>query len=111
MGYDLHIFRGEEWSERDDIPTQEWLAAVEGARNLTLTGFVEATTPSGETLRYDDPTLAEWSGHPSGMVRLFDFRRGQVIVKDPDPPTIVRLVQLAAVLGARVQGDDGEFYG
>lgn len=111
MGYEVRILRGGDRSERVEIPMQEWMAAVDRAGDLTLTNVVEASTPSGETVRYENAGLAEWSGHPSGVGVPFDFRRGQIVVNRPDEATIARMVLLAAVLGARVQGDDGEVYG
>ena len=67
--------------------------------------------PAGETLHYKNEHLANWTGHPSGDDVPLDFRRGQVVVKkDPDAPTIARMIELAATLGARVQGDDGAWY-
>jgi hypothetical protein len=110
VGYDLHVIRGEDWCEPVEIPAEDWRVAVDAARDLRMTGFVEVTTPAGATLRYENPGLAEWFGHPSGVAVPFSFDRGQVVVKDPDPPTIARLIELAARLDARVQGDDGEFY-
>lgn len=110
MGYDLHVIRGEEWSERVEIPAEDWRVAVDDADDLRMTGFVEVTTPAGATLRCENPGLAEWSGHPSGKAVPFSFNRGQVVVKNPDPSTIARLLELAATLDARVQGDDGKFY-
>jgi hypothetical protein len=39
-----------------------------------------------------------------------DFRRGQIFANSPDDPTIARMKALARELGARLQGDEGEFY-
>ena len=110
VGYDLHVIRGEEWWERGEIPAEEWRMAVDAADDLRMTGFVDTRTPAGATLRFTNPLLVEWSGHPSRVAVQFNFDRGQVVVKDPDPPTIARLLALATTLDARVQGDDGEFY-
>ena len=112
MGYDLHIHRSpEDWSEAaDGIAGEEWRAFVESAEDFTLTGGVAAQTPDGETLSYENPDLAVWNDHPDGTEVPFDFRDGRVVVKNPDAPTIERMVQVAASLAARVQGDDGEWY-
>jgi hypothetical protein len=61
-------------------------------------------------VRYENPSLAMWVGHPSGMPVSLDFREGAVVVKNPDDHTIDRLKVLATRLGARVQGDEGELY-
>lgn len=111
MGYDLHIIRGENWWEQKvEIPTAEWLAEVEACPDLRLDGFVEAATPEGASVRYENPSLATWLGHPSGAPVPLDFCEGEVVVKNPDDSTIDRLKVLATRLGARVQGDEGEFY-
>jgi hypothetical protein len=40
----------------------------------------------------------------------FDFRDGNVTVKNPDEPTIAKMQEFAQKLGAHLQGDDGEVY-
>lgn len=112
MGYELHIFRGSEWSAGDGgISAEEWASLVANQEDLRIVGFAEATTPDGSAVRYDNPGLTEWTGHPDGHLRRFDFKNGRVDIKSPDDATVERTVQLARDLRARVQGDDGEFYG
>jgi hypothetical protein len=112
MGYDVHITRRARWfdSEGPDITESEWRALVEDDAEMQLTGFAEDVLPGDEVLRYENPSLAEWLGHPDMEPVWFDFRRNQIIVKDPDEPTLAKMQQLARKLHARVQGDDGEFY-
>lgn len=111
VGYDVHVVRGAEWSGGlEPIESDEWRRLIEVSADLVLVSSVEATTPAGETLRYMNPDLAAWTGHPSGIEVPFDFRAGRVVVKNPDEATIDRLRGVARSLGARVQGDDGEFY-
>jgi hypothetical protein len=105
MGYDLHVTRG----DGKPIGEAEWRAYVASDRELDLTGVAEAETPDG-TLRYENPSLACWRGHPAGEQVWFDFRDGEVVVKNPDEPTIGKMLVMAAALRARVQGDDGEIY-
>jgi hypothetical protein len=105
MGYDLHVTRG----DRRPIAEAEWSAYVAGDPELDPTGVAEAPTPEG-TLKYENPGLACWRGHPSGEEVWFDFRDGQVVVKNPDEPTIGKMLAVARALRARVQGDDGEIY-
>ncbi|WP_158820852.1 MULTISPECIES: hypothetical protein [unclassified Streptomyces] len=49
-----------------------------------------------------DPTLAAEALHCSA---------GRVVAKYPSDALIVKMCQVAGLLGARVQGDDGEHYG
>ena len=105
MGYDLHVTRG----DRRPIPEAEWRAYLAEDPELDPTGVAETPTPAG-TLKYENPGLACWRGHPSGEVVWFDFRHGQVVVKNPDEPTIGKMLAVARALRARVQGDDGEIY-
>jgi hypothetical protein len=39
------------------------------------------------------------------------YGQGEVVVKNPDEPTIAKMIAIAGQLGARVEGDDGETYG
>ncbi|HEX8235818.1 MAG TPA: hypothetical protein VF600_07660 [Abditibacteriaceae bacterium] len=112
MGYDLHITRAENWWENEgkEIGENEWLDLVDSDAEHRLTGFAEATSPQGETIRYENPLLAEWLGHPKLHVVWFDFGRGNVIIKNPDEATLGKMQQLAQKLNAKVQGDEGETY-
>jgi hypothetical protein len=40
----------------------------------------------------------------------FDFRQGNVVVKNPDTEVLRKMWSLAQALSANVQGDDGEGY-
>jgi hypothetical protein len=100
MGYNLHITRADDWvdSERQPIRAQEWLAVVAEDPELRL-------HPTG------GPYLAVWPGpcrYPDGT--WFDWLDGRVFTKHPDRATVAKMLQLAARLGARVQGDHGEWY-
>ena len=115
MGYDVHITRRAEWSDKgDDIRLDEWIAFVRAAPDMTLTGTAEATVGKGEILRVESPGLATWDGHsqkPSGHDLIwFDHRRGKVVVKNPDTEILMKMWSIAQHFGARVQGDEGEIY-
>ena len=112
MGYELHVTRAKNWtdSEARPITEAEWRAHVATDLELEVTGIAEVTTPEGELLRYENPGLARWRGHPRGEEVWFDLRHGRVVVKNPDELTIVKMVSVARALGAWVVGDDGETY-
>ena len=86
MGYDLHVTRG----DRKPIAETEWRAYVARDPGFDLTGVAETSTPDG-TLRYENPGLACWRGHPSGEQVWFDFRRGRF----PRPRLPARAVRAA----------------
>jgi|SRR5215471_17853998 len=100
MGYDIHITRaGAGWYANDDcqITGEEWLTVVNEDPELKLAGY------NGEYF-----TL--WSGRSRYPDPWFDWSRGNVTTKNPDPPMIAKAIALAARLDAHVEGDDGERY-
>ena len=117
MGYDVHITRAEDWShgETEPISLEQWLEYCRSDPELRIDGYAEATTPAGETIRYENPGLAVWTGYPGPEGQnesfWFDWRGGCVVVKYPDILVLKKMYQIAIALGARVQGDDGELYG
>jgi hypothetical protein len=67
MGYDLYVSRGQ---DRVDLEIDEWLDTVHATTDLRLVGFVEARSPSGETIRYESGPrrMARPPGWTSGPV-------------------------------------------
>ena len=108
MGYDLHITRAKDWleSEAQPIGDSDWRTCVAADAELEVTGVAEASAG----LRYENPGVTVWRGHPSGDPVWFDFREGRVVVKNPDEATIAKAISMAKRLNARVVGDDGEEY-
>lgn len=100
MGYDLHITRADHWANNDgcQISSQEWLEVVRNDPELTLELF-------------NGPCFAVWNGecsYPAGG--WFDWSEGNVYTKNPDRSVLLKMLQLATTLNAKVQGDDGENY-
>ncbi|MET9396089.1 hypothetical protein [Kitasatospora sp. NPDC002965] len=107
MGYDLHITRRENWwdEEGEVISTMEWEAAVAADPDLVLvptpegwqggTEWVAETVPRNEGKSRPEPL---W------------WRVGRIAAKHPSDALVAKMCQLAKVLDARVQGDDGEYY-
>jgi hypothetical protein len=113
MGYDLHITRGESWadSEEHPIPIDEWRKIVKNDASLEPQEHVEATNPqTGEVIRMETPGGAVWTNPESGSEVFFGYRSGKISVKNPDEPTIGKMKRLAALLAARVLGDEDEEY-
>ena len=101
MGYEIHITRApHDYYENvgHHISAAEWLAHVEADPELKLAG-------------YNGPHFALWSGQSRNPEPWFDWSRGNIHTKSPDPPTLEKALRIAEALRARVQGDDGEIYG
>jgi hypothetical protein len=117
VGYEVHITRRPSWFEDGpEITLDEWLAVVREDPDLRLDGFAEAETRDTHTkIRVEDPSLAIWtaySGHGrDGNMAWLYLSQGNVVAKNPDEEIRRKLALLAKRLGARVQGDEGEFYG
>jgi hypothetical protein len=99
VGYELHIHRADTWTESDRYPItpDEWLAVMASDPELRLDP--------------DHELQALWPGpckYPGGT--WFAWFEGAVFTKNPDRSTVAKMLQLARQLGARVQGDHGEFY-
>jgi hypothetical protein len=60
-----------------------------------------------ENLSHD---TADWTAHPVGGEVCFWYDGENISTKSPDVATLEKLLELAARLGARVLGDDGELY-
>ena len=116
MGYDIHITRKTNWFEEEPkIGCDEWQAVVASDDEMRLDGYAEAKVGCGAVLRVESEGLAVWtaySGHAAnGNMAWFDFRGGNVVVKNPNAEILGKMWAIAENLGARVQGDDGELYG
>jgi hypothetical protein len=116
MGYDVHITRAEDWADgsSDPITLEEWLTYVADDPEMQLDGIAETTAPDGTVLRYQGEGLSVWtaySGHGlQGNMVWFDYGDGNITVKNPDAEILAKMNAIAEALGARVQGDEGEFY-
>lgn len=115
MGYDVHITRRADWWEEEGhrISTDEWSAVVASDSDLGTVQVARAS-PWGDdaVLEYRTPWLAQMVTHPEAHTygAWLNWRDGRIVVKNPDGPMLAKMVQIALKLGARVQGDDGEYY-
>jgi len=98
MGYDIHITRRKQWTDKgDDITASEWLAYVQDDSELRL---------QSESCPY----FAVWSGPSELDDPWLDWSDGQNYTKYPDSTLIDKMVAIAQRFDAAVQGDDGEIY-
>ena len=99
MGYELHITRAEfhACNEGHEITADEWLRYVQSDPELCL------VPDNGEY-------FVQWSGKSKYPDLWLDWFHGNISTKNPDKAIVGKILQIAQALGARVQGDDGEFY-
>jgi hypothetical protein len=92
MGYDLHVTRASHWTKSESLPIeyQQWLEHV-------------ATDPEIRRDPKNSEKYFEFVAHPNEPA-LLEWSCGEITAKNPDKSTD------ASKFGARVQGDDGEFY-
>jgi len=98
-GYDAHITRKAEWSSQSGprITFAEWQAYV-------LTDAQVKRDP----LNTENDFLVQLPGESFPL--WFEPGLGELRTKDPSDHALLKLIQIAKQLHARVQGDDGEFY-
>jgi hypothetical protein len=116
VGYDVHITRTADWTLSEEIPISldEWRAYLEQDPEMRLAGYAEAQVGDG-VLRVESEGLSVWTAYSrdgvGGNMAWFDYRSGEVVVKNPDDEILSKMRQIAERLGAHVIGDDGESYG
>lgn len=115
MGYDLHVTRRNDWfDDGPDITLSEWVQYLEVAPDMRLDGYAEAVLSHGEPLRLEASGVAVWTGYAkdglNGNHAWFVHVNGEIVVKNPDIEIRRKMFEVAVHFGARVQGDDGEFY-
>ncbi len=108
MGYDLHITRAENWCENEghEISPSEWHDIINCDPELRLdpqNGPHFAIWEHGSL----DPAAQEEHGRLRGWL---NWSYGNIDTKNPDPPLLEKMIDIARLLDARVQGDEGEWY-
>jgi hypothetical protein len=135
MGYVIYIARSDNgMNDRGrKIPYGEWERVVECDPELefdreTRVTIAEKWRSDRKEYAYapedlarlrpeneDDPGVfsecVNWTGHPTaGDGAWFCYCDGRIDTESPDGPTLRKLLKLAEMLGASVQGQEGETY-
>ena len=99
MAYDVHITRASEWSQNEgqEITREEWLVQVQSDPELALD-------------LQNGSCFAVWSKPSQNPDPWIDWFKGNLFTKNPDRALLGKMLQIAARLGAKGQGDDGEEY-
>lgn len=116
MGYDVHITRKENWfDEGPEISLDEWLDVVRADSEMRIDGYAEVVVGGDSVLRTEDPSMSVWLAYSkhqlNGSMAWLWHSRGNVIAKNPDDEILKKMHVIAIKLTAKVQGDEGEFYG
>lgn len=102
MGYDVHISRKSFWADEDDkqtISLLEWQNCIKHDPEI-------GPDPENQD-QYNFLFLRKEGNWPL----WFNPRLGEIYTKNPPPDVIAKMVRTAAMLGAKVCGDDDEEYG
>lgn len=123
MGYHLHITRkAKGWNDAEDpatISRAEWLAYVASDPEMALNDCSvdpQYGQPDAAGRAYDNQMegLAAWLKHSGAGLKgeyvWFGHEQDRVTVEGPDEETLGKMLAVAQALGARVQGDDGEYF-
>ena len=103
MGYDIHITRRVHWSDEGDpaITLDEWRTVVENDPELV------GLPPTKE-----NPLVAMMlSPHKERKAaRYFRYSSGEIFVSKPCKAVVLKMLEVARSLNARVIGDEDEVY-
>ncbi|GAA5120533.1 hypothetical protein JIN84_05715 [Luteolibacter yonseiensis] len=103
MGYDIYITRRDTWydDEGPEITPEEWKAVVDADPRLILLD----QDP-------ENPLNAKMHSTPNPYhgVRYFHYNTSDIRVKKPNKETLLKMLHIAKILGARVIGEADEIY-
>ncbi|MEV6346432.1 hypothetical protein [Actinoplanes sp. NPDC051851] len=103
MGYDLHITRALIDYE------SEWFPILAGEVEALVAAEPDLAIPP-DAPRRPDFCFVLWTGSAPDREHYLLFQYGRLSIKNPEPPFVRRMVELAAHLDAWPIGDNGELY-
>jgi hypothetical protein len=106
MPYDVHIVRTDNWLDTADDPITkpqvDALIASDPELAWSADDWVDMSDEKGKVTRY---FAILWTGEP-----CFWWYRNEIRCATPNQAQRAKMVEMAARLGAKVIGDDGEAY-
>ncbi len=112
MGYDIHIHRRLTWTDGDkDITTEEWNRLIDEDPELEHTEEVEIPLDGGIfSYRLNNASLSKWTKFTTKEVFWFTYHKGRITIKYNKEEVLLKAIEVAKKLNAKVQGDEGEVY-
>lgn len=119
MGYEVHITRkAESWADEEDnntITLAEWLDYVASDPEMRLDTYPEWPVYLADgTINPESDGQSVWLPYSkdgvAGNHAWFCHFTDRITVKNPDEEILGKMLVIAHALGARVQGDDGEYF-
>jgi hypothetical protein len=111
MGYEVYITKKANWfDDGEEISKTDWENYVNLDKTMQIVSEVTSSLDDGLNISYGDSFLTKWIS-PENNEIWFDFNDGNITVKNPTERDIIKMLEIAKQLNAKVQGDDGEFYG
>ena len=118
MSYEVHITRKVRgWNDATDaaaISLDEWREYVSGDPEMQADDFVNTTYRTSEVTDWQLNGTSVWVPYSKngrhGRYARFVHQGDRVTVENPDEEILGKMQDIAHGLGARVQGDDGEYF-
>ncbi len=110
MGYEVYITKKTNWfDDGEEISKTDWENYVNFDKTMQIVNEATSSFDDGVNISYGNSFLAKWIS-PENDEIWFDFDDGNIAVKNPTKRDIIKMLEIAKNLNAKVQGDDGEFY-
>ena len=104
MSYDLHITKRENWFDKgNDITDEEWNKVLACQPDFLVTDTVEGILEGKKVFfTYKNMKIAKWREY------YFTYADGNIDFQQEEQ--IDKAREIASLLCAKIQGDDGEVY-
>lgn len=97
--------RHKPFEDSPSIDASEWLEV-----SASDPSFRQPSAAEIEPARRTKSHYAVWTGHPEGLEAWFIWTNGQIDVKNPDEPMVVKAMAIARKLSAHVVSETGEIF-